>query len=489
MTNKRTKKTKKIIKKTKTSKSIQNRKNILIFAVLFGCLGLFLAFRSFAESTLVLSQEAETMTLEKGAQVTKDRKASGGSAVTFTSNVAATSQIVLNQNVTSIGVVVQASKCRGAESSFTLSIDGKTLFAEKIGSNALKEYSTTIDIAEGTHSVTLSAIIAAGQRCSSELTVDVLNFYGDNTPQPDPGPTPTPDPSPTPTPQPSSLELPKQGISTGYKILTRSQADRKFELDKIQEVFNGHPGYVRFDSTPSNQAQVDILVAEVIARGFEPMLILYGTAGPRSVDNFGSQQATKWKGKVKFFEIANEPDLNGWAPEQYADFVKGTSSAIKASNPDAIVIAGALWKGSTNSGPQEFTRALATRANGSFDMLSLHMYDDPKTRASWNIWDMVFPRLFGVDSYHKGNTCREILDANGLNNVSIISTETGGPITTYGEDGQNTIVAHDFDALTSGLLQSMAVYSMKDDDVAGFGLLRPDNTPRPAFNTFKNRAY
>ena len=282
--------------------------------------------------------------------------------------------------------------------------------------------------------------------------------------------------------------LPKQGISTGYKIFTRNATDRAFELDKIKQVFNGHPGYVRLDSTPTNQAQLDAVVADVLSRDLTPLLILYGTTSPRSVDNFGRDQAVKWTGKVHFFEIANEPDLNGWSPDAYADFVKGTAASVSAGNPNATVIAGALWKGGANYTTQDFVRSLAVRAKGSYQYISLHLYDDAKTRANWNIWDMAFPVLFGVNSYYKGNTCREILDTNGLSAVPIISTESGGTIDTYGEAGQNDIVAHGFDAVTSNLLPSMAVYSMKNDDVAGFGLLRDDGTERPAYATFQSRS-
>jgi hypothetical protein len=297
-------------------------------------------------------------------------------------------------------------------------------------------------------------------------------------------------PPPPPPPPSGTPVLPKQGISTGYKIINRSSTDRAFELDKIKRIFNGKPGYVRVDSNSGNQTQLSAVITDILSRGMTPMIVLYGTTNPRSVDTFGHDQAVKWLGKVSFFEVANEPDLHGWTPDGYADFVKGTYSSIKSGNPNAVVIAGALWKGTSSSTtPQSFANSLATRAKGSFNMLSMHLYDDPKTRANWNIWDMAFPTLFGANSSFKGNTVREILNTNGLSSVPIISTETGGTINTYGESGQNTIVAHDFDALNANLLPSMAVYSMMDDDVPGFGMLRPDKTERPAFATFMSRAY
>jgi hypothetical protein len=283
--------------------------------------------------------------------------------------------------------------------------------------------------------------------------------------------------------------LPKQGVSTGYNIMNRSTVDRQFELDKIKRVFNGHPGFVRVDSTTANQSQLDAVVTDILSRDMIPLLSLHGTTGPRPVDNFGHDQAVKWKGKVAFFEIANEPDLNNWTPDGYADFAKGTGASIKSGNPNAVVISGALFSGGATYKTQDYCRALATRAKGTFQMLSMHLYDDPKSRGAWNTWDMAFPRLFGADSVYKGNTCREILDANGLNNIPIISTESGGPVYKYSETGQNTIIANDFAALKSNLLPSLAVFSMKNDTVPGFGLLRDDNSERPAYTTFMSQAY
>lgn len=282
--------------------------------------------------------------------------------------------------------------------------------------------------------------------------------------------------------------LPKQGVSTGYKIVTRTAAERKIELDAIQKAFNGKPGFVRLDANPGNAAQLDPVVNDVVSRGMTPLLILYGTTNPIPADTYGHDQAVKWLGKVKYFEIANEPDNNGWTPDTYADFVKNTSISVKSGNPHAVVIAGALWKGAGGYTTQNYASSLATRAKGYFDILSLHLYDDPKARGSWNIWDMTFPTILGVNTYYKGNTVREILDSNGLAAMPIISTESGGPVDKYAESGQNTIVNNGFDIVQSGQLSSLLVYSMKNDDVVGFGLLRDDNSERPAFTTFMNRS-
>ena len=297
-------------------------------------------------------------------------------------------------------------------------------------------------------------------------------------------------PGPPSRPQDHTLPpLPKQGISLGYKVFTLTAAARRFELDAIRRAMNGHPGFVRVDDTGDNPAALDAVVAGVLSRGLTPLLVLYGTTPPRPVDSFGHDQAVKWLGKVSYFEIGNEPDQNGWTPDGYADFVRATGQSVKSGNPRAVVIAGALFTGKDGYTTQDYVRALAIRANGSFNIVSLHLYGDPRTATASNIWDMAFPVLFGKRSYYKGDTVREILDADGLSSIPIISTESGGPVSTYGERGQNTIMSDDFDALNSHLLSSLIVYTMENNEVPGFGLLRDDDTERPAFKTFMRRAY
>ena len=219
------------------------------------------------------------------------------------------------------------------------------------------------------------------------------------------------------------------------------------------------------------------------------MLVLFGTTGPisaASAASFAGAQAAKWQGRIRLFELANEPDQNGWTPEQYTADLKAAYVAVKAANPNAIMIAGALWKweaGSTanpSGGAREWvSRMYQAGAKGYFDALSLHLYDDPDDHGSWNLWDQAFTM---------STTVRSIMDANGDQSIPIVSTESGGPATKYGEAGQATIVAHDFNHLYAGQIRMLLVYNMLNDDVPGFGLLRDDRSRRPAWSTFQSQA-
>ena len=214
----------------------------------------------------------------------------------------------------------------------------------------------------------------------------------------------------------------------------------------------------------------------------EPILVLFGTTGPISPStaaSFAANQAAKWKGRVRLYEFTNKPDLNGWNGTNYAKALIAAYDAIKQADPGAIVIAGALWKGA--GGPvQWLTDMYNAGAKGHFDILSLHLYDDPLAAGSWNIWNTAF---------HTSPSVRSVLDAHGDQNIPIAATEAGGPVTTYGEAGQASIINDDFDALTNDpRLAFICVYSMMDDDVPGFGLLNPNRTKRQAWTAYQQRA-
>ena len=323
----------------------------------------------------------------------------------------------------------------------------------------------TTTLANGSWTLAVQAYGTDGRTATTSATVTVSNAAAAAPPPP-------------PTPPPALGSIPRFGIATGYKILTRSAADQKFELDQIQQI---GAKLVRFDSLPGNQSQVDTVVNGVLARGMEPILVLFGTTGPVSPATaaaFASSQATKWKGRVRLYEFTNEPDLHGWTGTNYAKSLIAAYDAIKAADPKAIVIAGALWTGA--GGPVKFVSDMYDAgAKGHFDILSLHLYDDPFAAGTWNIWNMAF---------HFTPSVRSVMDAHGDQNIPIGATEAGGPVNKYGETGQAAIVNHDFDAIQDDNLAFICVYSMMDDEVPGFGLLNPDRSRRQAWTIFEQRA-
>jgi hypothetical protein len=422
--------------------------------------------------TTTLSNGAHTLAVN--AYSTGGAKATASSSVTVSNTTTTATPLTVTSSVAngatlSGPVTWTASPSGGTISKVEFLIDGAV---KSTDSTAPYQYNgdggqlDTTTLTNGTHTLAAKATATDSRTATATSSVTVSN---------------------TSTPPPTTWgNLPRFGISTGYKILTRTPAEQNYELDQIQAI---GAKVVRFDSLPGNQAQVDPVVTGLLARGMEPFLILFGTTGPISPStaaSFASSQATKWKGRVRLYEFANEPDLDGWTPEQYTAALKTTYTALKAADPKAILVGGALWKwdqgptANPSGGAREWVRRMyAAGAKGYFDMLSLHLYDDPDQHGSWNLWDQAFTMSPSI---------RSIMDSNGDQAVPIISTESGGPVSTYGEGGQATIVDHDFNHLYAGQLGMLFVYTMLNDDVSGFGLLRDDRTRRPAWSTFWSRA-
>ena len=121
----------------------------------------------------------------------------------------------------------------------------------------------------------------------------------------------------------------------------------------------------------------------------------------------------------------------------------------------------------------------------------MHLYDDAAEHGSWSMWDMTFGS--GGAGFYDTKNVRSLLDAwtsaRGRPAIPIVSTESGGPVPKYSEAKQATIVSDALraaDGVGTGYrkLAFTLVYNVLDDDVSGFGLLRPDRTKRPAWDAF-----
>lgn len=263
---------------------------------------------------------------------------------------------------------------------------------------------------------------------------------------------------PSLTPPPPPGVLPWAGIATGYEVLNQSFAGMQAEVSLIKGC---NAKYLRTDSVPGNQGAFDQLVGVVKAAGLGMMPVLHGTTGPITDTSFCKAQATKWKGRPEILavELCNEPDLNHWTPAQYANFAAAAGKAIHDNDASRLIVVGALWTG--QGGAQAFVPAMI--AAGVFTyakVLSMHLYDPPNLRGTWSNWDRALPWPGGT---YNGNTARELLDRAGHTDVAIISTESGGPRSKYGEAGQASIV---HDALTqakTGKIASCCIYNMKPE--------------------------
>jgi len=284
----------------------------------------------------------------------------------------------------------------------------------------------------------------------------------------------------------------KWGISPGFPIVTMSQADRRFSMDHMVTV---GAKLCRIDITATGSfTTFDPVVDDAVVRGLDPYLCLYGTTGVRSVDTWGQQTAAHYLGKATFIEVCNEPDLHGWTANGYADFVSGTYDSIKLGNPNAVVIAGALWKGgglAAANGPKAMVQALITRAAGKFDAISMHLYDWSGAHGASSIWDWAF-EWGGVgfcDNGANGGTVRKLLNDNGLSAIPILNGETAVKLGAGTLQDQADGVGDNMDQVLNGKTPLYNHFEMLMADTTNqFALLDASRLPKPNYTKYQSKA-
>lgn len=137
--------------------------------------------------------EAESMSLaDSGVHVFADTAASGGKALNFTSNDEAVSTVTTG-SATMLKLRARGDQCQGAPEA-VVTIDGVAVFTILVPATTWTEYTTTIVLAAGTHSIMLSydndAYVAGV--CDRNLRVDDLVLSGEGSPPPPPPIPPAP---------------------------------------------------------------------------------------------------------------------------------------------------------------------------------------------------------------------------------------------------------------------------------------------------------
>ena len=293
---------------------------------------------------------------------------------------------------------------------------------------------------------------------------------------------------PTPPPPPVVSLLPKQGISVGANAIHQTQATLEWELDLCQEA---GAQFARLDLYEGDTTRFSSYDSRVRARGMETMAILHGTArtpfGATQAEAFARKSGTAFP-QIRLFEFCNEPDLNGWTPEQYTAAAHGFCKGLRAVRPDATLLVGALWKwkDTPTEASDGWVKRMIAAGFPDTDLLSLHLYDSPDWNDPRNIWNQAFgplpaPRV----------PIRQQLDNAGLAHIRLCSTENGGPTPKYTEAQQAAYVDGDFDAVADGRLAFHTVFTMLDkpqDNAPGFCLVEAGGRRKPAYNTYKTRA-
>lgn len=270
-----------------------------------------------------------------------------------------------------------------------------------------------------------------------------------------------------------------------------------------------------FDWKPTNVP--DPLLNAEAAAGREIAAVLIGTPAwatesqistavpPIDVwGNFVFQIANQYKGRVKHWIIWNQPDINNpgapnhtWdgTEEDYYRLLKEAYLKIKAVDPSMQVhLAGLTYTWDQERGNRQYLERLldiivadpqAASENYYFDAVSYHFYYDP------------------VQMLHMLTDVRSILDARGLGSKPIWINETNAPPsedfiepptapTAYRLtlEEQSNFVIQAFALGLAGGAERIAFNKLRNErdhpeSVAPYGLLRGDNSRRPAFTAFQ----
>ncbi len=178
---------------------------------------------------------------------------------------------------------------------------------------------------------------------------------------------------PSPPPHAPGMAVPFHGVTVALEQYPDSPARRQ-ALARLRDAGFGWvrqrldwrelepaPGRIRWE-------RVDPLLADIQEVGLEPVVVLDGSpvwardprdrpptdnplappADPGDFAAFAGQVATRYRERLRYYQIWDEPNIaprwgNRWVdPVGYARLLQAAASAIRAADPDAVILTGAL---------------------------------------------------------------------------------------------------------------------------------------------------
>jgi len=225
-------------------------------------------------------------------------------------------------------------------------------------------------------------------------------------------------------------------------------------------------------------------------------------ADPAEYAEYAGMVATRYAGKVAAYEVWNEPNYYVfWQPTPdaaaYTEILKAAYTAIKAADPNAVVVAGGI-AATPDSGTQMVdavryvTEMYEAGAAGYFDALSFHPYH----------YYVKFSQGGGMPSspLTMVNAIHDVMVANGDGNKKIWATEYGEPSSLGGDAVQAAYIEdflrtwRDLDYAGPAYIHTVRDYFSLDPIAASFGVYNADWTPKPAADVIEliideNEAY
>ncbi len=207
---------------------------------------------------------------------------------------------------------------------------------------------------------------------------------------------------------------------------------------------------------------------------------------------FVFRTASQFKGRIKAWEVWNEPNIEFWPgpPELFARLMKVSYQAIKAADPNAIVVLGGIFHYQNIGNIQGILRALGQDPEGPanryfFDVMGHHPYDV-------GICNMQSEGDL-IDNYLRRDM-RTFLPDETDNAHRIWVTETGIRVREDGafpefatpEEQASYVIASYAYALDKGA-ERFYYFRTNDADseVEPWGLLKNNRTRKPGFTAFQ----
>ena len=243
----------------------------------------------------------------------------------------------------------------------------------------------------------------------------------------------------------SAAGVPASRLGIGFEKLDRAVFDPEKAYDKLGKIgvkwVRIQSGWQRTEKEKGvfDFGWLDSIVDNLLSRGMTPWVNLcygnelytdlartsYGAVGCPPV--YREEELTAWlnyctalavhlKGRVRHFEVWNEPDGNwSWKPNganatELGNFTKATAKAIKAAVPEAYLIGGVLYAHNATY----LNTALQTGMGEVLDAISFHAYT-----------------LIESDVLERVRAIRGLLDQYGLN-LDIIQGESGAQSSPFG---------------------------------------------------------
>ena len=209
--------------------------------------------------------------------------------------------------------------------------------------------------------------------------------------------------------------------------------------------------------------------------------------------NYAVKVASHYKGKIKYWEIWNEPDSRiYWANQDglksYCAFLKDTYAALKKLDPECKILNGGFAEGLSS-----VNRLYDNGARDYFDIMNIHAFDSP-------LHDGAMERVAG---YPKA--VRKVMERHQDGKKELWITETGSPGVPDGiTTGNWWMGANPTEAEQAEFLKNVLTKLTEDkaadkifwaffrdckghwgNGVDYFGLVRWDFSKKPSFNAYK----